>query len=80
MSKLLTEEKEFKIQERDKTYLKSFKFETSLPKLIIENSLIASEKIYDFSNCWRETFYIDAMAEESFRFLESILLSRILLF
>ena len=71
MSKLLTEEEEFKIQERDKPYLKSFKFETNLPKLIIENS--ASEKIYDFSNCWRETFYIDAMAEESFRFLESIL-------
>ena len=46
MSKLLTEEEEFKIQERDKTYLKSFKFKTSLPKLIIENS--ASEKIYDF--------------------------------
>ena len=44
MSKLLTEEKEFKIQERDKPYLKSFRFETSLPKLIIENS--ASEKIY----------------------------------
>ena len=63
MSKLLTEEEEFKIQERDKPYLKSFKFETNLPKLIIENS--ASEKIYDFSNCWREIFYIDAMAEES---------------
>ena len=64
MSKLLTGKEELKIQERDKTYLKSFKFETSLPpKLIIENS--ASEKIYDFSNCWRETFFIDAMAEES---------------
>ena len=45
-------------------YLKSFKFETSLPKLIIKNS--ASKKINNFSNCWRETFYIDALAAESF--------------